>query len=81
MAQYIPFAKGVEVNGQTILSFIKAIPAYENAMLGILANHGLALIDSKKLYPQKSWLDTFKEIGKKYGSNTLFSVVRQYQKV
>lgn len=74
MAQYIPFDTSVEVNGETILSFTKAIPVYETQMLELLARHNIVNPESGQWYPQVSWLSAFKEVGEKYGSNTLFAI-------
>ncbi|MFP4091793.1 MAG: hypothetical protein ACLFUB_19100 [Cyclobacteriaceae bacterium] len=74
MAQYVSFAKGVEVNGQTILSFVNALPIYKSNMLDILIKHGIKDLEADNWYPQQAWLDAFKEIGEKYGSNTLFAI-------
>jgi hypothetical protein len=74
MAQYIPFDQNVEVNGQTILSFVNAMPTFRTAMLSTLATHGLVAIEPELWYAQKSWLNAFKEIGEKHGANTLFNI-------
>lgn len=74
MAQYIPFDPNIKVLGQTILSFVNALPAFKEAMLKVLANHQLTDIQNEKWYSQKLWLDAFREIGENYGSNTLFSI-------
>ncbi len=74
MSQYIPFAEGVEVNGQTILSFINALPAYKDVMLAILSKHRIDNPEPNHWYSQKSWLDAFQEIGEKYGASTLFAI-------
>ena len=74
MAQYVPFAPHVEVNGQTILSFVEAIPNYKDIMFGILAKYGLSDIAPDGWYSQASWLLAFKEIGERYGANTLFAI-------
>ncbi len=74
MAQYIAFSDNVEVNGQTILAFVNALPNYKDQMLITLKNHNLEDIQVERWYSQKSWLDAFKEIGEKYGVNTLFAI-------
>lgn len=74
MAQYIPFAPNVEVNGQTILSFVNALAEYKDIITAVLARHGLKDIDPKGWYPQESWLNAFKEVGEQYGPNTLFAI-------
>lgn len=74
MAQYVPFADGVDVNGQTVLAFINALPMFRDDMLTILAKHGIKDPQEGEWYPQLYWLNAFKEIGEKYGANTLFSI-------
>ncbi len=74
MAHYIPFAENVEVNGQTLLSFVNALPAFKATMVSILANHGLIDVQPESWYSQKNWLKAFREIGEKYGANTLFAI-------
>lgn len=76
MAQYIPFAPNVEVNGETILSFVGASPSnrIQNEMLQILEESGIVAPKQGQWYSQKSWLDAFKKIAEKYGQNTLFSI-------
>jgi hypothetical protein len=74
MAQYIPFAPNVEVNGQTILSFVNALAEYKDIIIAVLARHGLKDIDPQGWYPQENWLNAFKEIGEQYGPNTLFAI-------
>ncbi len=74
MAQFIPFAPHVEVNGQTILSFVNAIPTYKEAMLGILDKNNLTNIKNELWYSQKAWLNAFREINDKFGANTLFAI-------
>ncbi|MBT33793.1 MAG: hypothetical protein CMO01_29360 [Thalassobius sp.] len=77
MAQYKPFADGVEVNGQTILTFVAAIPAYKDVMFGILAKHELKTIEPDGWYSQQRWLNAFQEIGERYGANTLYAIGKQ----
>lgn len=74
MAQYIPFASNVEVNGHTILSVVRAIPSYQTELELVLAKHGLKKIRSDGWYPQLFWLNAFREIGENYGAEVLFSI-------
>lgn len=74
MAQFIPFAANVEVNGQTILSFINALPASEATLAQILRKNGLGAIEPLGWYSQAMWLDAFKEIYDTLGPNTLFII-------
>ncbi|WP_375562452.1 hypothetical protein ACE193_07865 [Bernardetia sp. OM2101] len=77
MAQFIPFSPNVEVNGQTILSFLNAIPhnAFAHGVLkDTLKKYNLQDIEPNSWYSQRSWLDAFAEISKKFGKATLFSI-------
>lgn len=74
MAQYIPFDSDVEVNGETILSFVNAMPIYRDTMLSILDKHDIKNPIQGEWYSQKGWLNSFKEIGEKYGANTLYAI-------
>lgn len=74
MAEYTPFAPNVEVNGETVLSFINALPSYKNVMQLVLSRHGIKDPVPGKWYRQKDWLNAFKEIGGKYGPHTLFLI-------
>ncbi|OJJ14014.1 hypothetical protein BKI52_44800 [marine bacterium AO1-C] len=74
MAQYVPFEDGVEVNGQTVLAFVNALPMFRDDMLGILQRHGIENPQEGEWYEQVCWLNAFKEIGEKYGANTLFAI-------
>jgi hypothetical protein len=74
MAEYTPFSPNVEVNGETVLSVVNALPSYKNVMEGVLSRHKLKDITAGKWYRQESWLNAFKEIGVKYGPHTLFLI-------
>jgi hypothetical protein len=74
MGQYIAINKEVEVNGQTILSVVKGMPGYETTALNILAGKGIKNPQEETWYSQQAWLDAFKEIAEKIGTNTLRSI-------
>ncbi len=75
MAEYIPFAENVEVNGQTVLSVINGInQIFASNMQQILASNGIASPKSGEWYSQKAWLLAFKEIGETIGDHTLFAI-------
>ncbi|HAS40353.1 MAG TPA: hypothetical protein DCS93_07730 [Microscillaceae bacterium] len=74
MAQYVPFEDGVEVNGQTVLAFVNALPMFRDDMLEILRHHGIENPQEGEWYAQVLWLNAFREIGEKYGANTLFAI-------
>lgn len=74
MAQFIPFAPGVEVNGQTVLSVVEALDAGKETRRAILAKHGLGNVDPHGWFAQQQWLNAFREIAEEIGDYTLFSI-------
>lgn len=74
MGQFLAFNPTAEVNGQTILSFVKGMPGYESTALKVLENFGIKDIKEDGWYPQQAWLNAFKEIANKIGTNTLRSI-------
>lgn len=75
MAQFKSFDDNVEVNGETVSAIVNAFPEYlTNMALQILKNSGIENPIPGEWYSQKSWLNAFKEIGDKFGSNTLFEI-------
>ena len=77
MAQFKAFAPGVEVNGQTVLSVVEGMGTFKQFSLQILAANGITDPRPGQWYPQQSWLDSFKDIGKKVGEATLFQIGAQ----
>jgi hypothetical protein len=74
MAQYQPFSSSVEVAGDSALAFVNAIPAYKDTMVTLLKKNNIAALESGKWYKQAMILNVLKEVGEKYGSNSLFSI-------
>ena len=74
MAHFKAFVKGVEVNGETVLSVVNGMGPYKSMGLKILAVHGIKDPKPGDWYPQQAWLDSFKEISDKIGSGTLLSI-------
>ncbi|MEM1136209.1 MAG: hypothetical protein AAGI07_10245 [Bacteroidota bacterium] len=74
MAQYIPFGDGVEVNGQSVLAFVNALPAYNTILREILSKYEIPEIKKDEWYSQKKILNAYEEVGKTYGANTLFAL-------
>jgi hypothetical protein len=74
MAEYVPFSPNVEVNGETVLSCVNALPSYRNVMESVLYKHGLRELLPGKWYSQEKWLNAFRDIGKRYGPHTLFLI-------
>ena len=75
MAQFEQFAPNVEVNGETVLTTVNSFPEFMRTIANqILAEKGISNPAPGNWYSQKAWLDSFKEIAEKYGSNTLFEI-------
>ncbi len=74
MAQFIPFESDVEVNGQTILSFVHALPSSQETFYKILEDHGLSGLEPDGWFSQEKWLNAFKEIYETLGPHTLFMI-------
>ncbi len=73
MAQFVAFEEDIEVNGETMLAFIKSMKNGEETRSEILANHGLTP-DTGKWYNQQQWLDAFEEASDKLGEMNLFLI-------
>ncbi len=75
MAQFIPFDDNAMVNGSTVMATINAFPKFMREVgVEMLQNNGIDHLTDDGWYPQKKWLDTFKEISIKFGENTLFQI-------
>jgi len=73
MAQFVAFEKGVEVNGETVLSVVNGSPIKEMA-LKILAKNGIDNPKPGEWYSQQAWLDSFREISQRIGEGTLRTI-------
>lgn len=81
MSQFVQFAPNVEVNGSTVLTTVNSFPEFmKNLAVKILENNGIVDPKPDGWYSQKAWLDSFKEINDKYGSNTLFKIGKEIPK-
>jgi hypothetical protein len=74
MAQFVPFQKGVEVNGQTVLAIVNALDAGRATRFRILKKHGILDPHPNEWYSQQAWLDAFREISEELGAHTLFAI-------
>ncbi len=61
LAQFIALRDGVEVSGQTVLSFLIGLGNHKGKALDVLAGHGIVNPEPRKWYSQQAWLDSFKE--------------------
>ncbi len=74
MAQFVALQQNVEVNGQTVLSVVNGMGAFEFAAKQLLKKNGIPDPQPDNWYLQQAWLDAFKEIHDKLGANTLFQI-------
>lgn len=75
MVQLKPVASGVEVNGQTVLSFVDGVPgSFEEKAQRILAENGIEEPESGDWYPQEAWLEAFEEVANSIGESTLNNI-------
>ncbi len=75
MAQFESFTPNVEVNGETVLTTVNCFPEFMRKIaLKMIEEKGITNPQPGGWYSQQAWLDSFKEIAEKYGSNTLFEI-------
>lgn len=74
MKQFVAADPAIEVNGSTVLSVVDGMGAVKNIALRILWENGIEAPKPDQWYSQQSWLDSFKELGKRVGPNTLFGI-------
>lgn len=73
MAQFVAINKNVEVNGETVLSFINSMESGKDKRLAILEKYNIAP-EPGKWYLQQGWLDAFKEVSRTTGEMNLFLI-------
>ena len=75
MAQFEAFAPEVEVNGETVLTIVKAFPEFMQIYaIKILSENGIHNPRADKWYSQQAWLKAFKQISERYGAHTLYRI-------
>jgi len=67
MATYEAFDRGVEINGQTVLTIVERgmgrfSEAYREEALAALAEEGITDPEPDEWYPQQAWLNAFESI-------------------
>ncbi len=75
MAEYEAYDEDVEVNGQTINSFLDAV-MIKSKVKDILEEEGIVDPAPDKWYSQQAWLNAFKKIHEKTGDLTLKKIGR-----
>ena len=71
------FMAGVEVNGQTILSFLKAAHSHRDTIVRILTDNRIADPRPGQWYPQQAWLNAFRAIAEEIGPEALYDIGRK----
>ncbi|MCY3411517.1 MAG: hypothetical protein INQ03_07805 [Candidatus Heimdallarchaeota archaeon] len=76
MVEYVPFEEGIEVNGATVMSVVDGMGSFKKMALSYLGEAGLTDVvgDTEHWYSQKDWLQAFKRISEKIGTNTLNNI-------
>ncbi|MBN2216074.1 MAG: hypothetical protein JW719_01730, partial [Pirellulales bacterium] len=74
MAQFVAFANGVEVNGETVFSVIDGMGVFRAKALDILARNGIAEPKAGRWYSQQAWLESFRVIAQTIGMVTLYAI-------
>jgi len=72
--RYKAINPNVEVNGQTVLSFVNALGYMKHIGLSILAEKGIANPDPEGWYSQQKWLDAITYIAEEAGIETLYEI-------
>ncbi|MEI6875803.1 MAG: hypothetical protein WCL50_11825 [Spirochaetota bacterium] len=80
MSQFVAFAEGVEVNGETVLAFLDCTAGFREECLAILAAHGISSPQKGEWYPEQAWLDSFAAISTRVGKTTLNRIGMMIQK-
>jgi len=74
MAQFIAFAEGVEVNGETVFAVVDGMGVFRAKALEILARNGISEPMPGRWYSQQAWLDSFRVISETIGMVTLYAI-------
>lgn len=74
MATFIAFERGVEVNGQTVLTIVNGMDIFKKRAYQILAENGIRDPKPGKWYSQQAWLNAFKTIAQSIGPYTLYRI-------
>lgn len=77
MAEFAGFEEGIEVNGETVLSIVDGMGAFRYRAVELLAQHGIVDPTPGQWYPQQAWLDAFRSISERIGTNTLYAIGRK----
>ncbi len=74
MGAFKVLEKGVEVNGQTVLSVIHGMEFFEQKALKILEAQGIKDPEPGQWYCQQAWLNAFKIIADEIGPYALYCI-------
>jgi len=71
MAQFKAYSTAVEVNGETVITILKGMGAFQSTAKRILADNGIEDPQPGQWYNQQNWLNAFAEINKRMGKSAL----------
>ena len=77
MAQFKTLTPNVEVNGETIQSFINGMGSYQSIFEHTLKENGITKPQKGEWYSQQDWLNSFSVIAQKTGPATLKMIGKQ----
>lgn len=80
--EYLPFEKGIEVNGRTVWAVVDGFSAYALLAseyllaegIGEKSADGMVKIDRSAWYSQEAWLKAFWRIGERVGDAVLYRI-------
>jgi len=74
MAQFKAINDNVEVNRQTVMSFVNSMEMNKVGRVDVLKRNGIDLDASEEWFKQQDWLNAFKEVSEKVGDMNLFLI-------
>ena len=74
MVQFKAITANTKVSGDAILAMVEGLEAFKDFALKTLEENGIKDPQREEWYSQQSWLNAFKTIAEKVGTNTLFNI-------
>lgn len=77
MTQFVAIAAEIEVNGETVRSFLNGMSGFEPLFEKALVDNGLGELQDGAWYSQQAWLNAFKQIAERTGPGALKTIGRR----
>ena len=74
MVQYKAISPRAKVSGDAILAMVDGLGAFKSYALQVLEKNGIKDPQKEEWFLQQSWLNAFKTIAEKVGTNTLYNI-------